>query len=223
LAYTHVSSEELQQVEKTYRRIGRRWAYAALSLAAFQGWEGLIRRRAVSRLGLRGGDAALDVACGRGANFSPLVRAVGEEGRVVGVDYSETMLDGARALVARKGWGNVEVTQADAAEMEYESEFDGAISTLGLTVIPRWREALGRMAAAVRPGSRVVVFDGGLGRGLKRVWNPYYRLLARFTSADLSRDVPGECRRLLDEVSEETVLGSNSYIVSGKARGKEAA
>lgn len=217
-----MSNEQLGRVESTYRRIGRRWAYSALSFAAFQGWESAIRRRAVSRLKLRRDDAVLDVACGRGANLALLVRAVGDTGRVVGVDYSETMLEGAGKLAARKGWSNVEFLRMDAAEMEYEAEFDGAISTLGMTVIPRWRKALGRMAAAVRPGGRLVVLDGGLGRGLKRAWNPYYRLLARFTAADLGRDVPGACRRLLDDVSEETVLGSNTYIVSGKARGKDA-
>ena len=218
-----MSSEELQRVERTYRRIGRRWAYNVLSFAAFQGWEGLIRRRAVSRLELREGHAVLDVACGRGANLALLLQAVGEMGRVVGVDFSETMLEGGRELAAKNRWSNLELLRKDAAEMDYEAEFDGAITTLGMTVIPRWREALDRMTAAVRPGGRLVVFDGGLGRGLKRLWNPYYGLLARFTAADLSRDVPGECRRLLDDVREETVFGSNSYIVSGRARGKDEA
>jgi demethylmenaquinone methyltransferase/2-methoxy-6-polyprenyl-1,4-benzoquinol methylase len=171
----------------------------------------------VARLELRPGNAVLDVACGRGANFSLLVQAVGD-GRVVGIDYSKTMLAGARDLIDRKGWQHVELAQVDAAEMIYGAEFDAALCTLGLTVIPGWREALTRMVAAVRPGGRVAVFDGRLGRGLKRVWNPYYRLLARVAGADLGRDVPAECRALLDDVREDTVFVSNSYIVSGRAR-----
>ena len=212
-----MATDELQRVERKYRRIGRRWIYSALSFAGFQGWESIIRRRAVARLELEPGDAVLDVACGRGANLLFLVRAVGEQGRVVATDYSETMLAGVEQLVRKKRWANVELVRADAAEMDYRGEFDGAICTLGMTVIPLWREALKRMTASVQPGKRVVIFDGRWGVGLKRIWNPYYRLLASITAGDLSRDIPGECRRLLEGVEEETLYLSNTYIVSGRA------
>ena len=212
-----MAGEELRRVEEVYNRIGRRWAYSVLSLASFQGWEPIIRRRAVARLQLQPGNAVLDVACGRGANFSYLRRVVGPEGRVVGVDYSTTMLAGAEQLARKNHWTNVELERADAAEMDLRGVFDGAICTLGMTVIPRWREALQRMVAAVRPDKRVVIFDGGLGAGLKRVFNPYYRLLSLITAGDLRREIPGECRKLLVDVREETLYLSNAYIVSGRA------
>ena len=212
-----MANEELHHIEAVYRRVGRRWLYNVLSFAGFQGWESIIRRRTVARLQLRPGDAVLDVACGRGANLPYIVRAVGTKGWIVGLDYSQTMLAGAEQIVRRKGWANVELVRSDAAEMGYSGEFDGAICTLGMTVIPRWQEALKRMVAAVRPGKRVTIFDGRLGVGLRSIWNPYYRLLGRITAGDLGRDVPGECRKLLAEVQEEPLYLSNTYIVSGRA------
>jgi len=191
-----------------------------LSFAGFQGWESTIRRRAVSRLELRPGGAVLDVACGRGSNFGYTQQAIGQEGRIVGLDYSPEMLAGAAKLVRAQGWTNVELVQADAAEMTYTGEFDGAICTIAMLVIPRWRDALHRMLAAVRPGGRVVVMDGRLGTAIRRLGNPYARLFARITGADLTRDVPGEFLRLTVEAQEETMFLGTYYILSGRVPGE---
>ena len=211
-----MSAEELHRVEGTYRRLGRRWAWNIVSFAGFQGSEARIRRRAVARLELRPGDAVLDVACGRGSNFSYLQRAVGEQGRVVGVDYSPDMLAGAADVVRRRGWANVELVEGDAAEISYRGEFDAALCTIALSVIPGWQETLRRMVEAVRPGGRLVVMDGRPGTGWRRLGNAYARLFARVVAADLSRDITGEFRRLLPNPTEETVLFGTYYILSAR-------
>ena len=65
----------------------------------------------------------LDLACGTGVNewsqlaFSLLHAAVGDAGLVIGVDYSQGMLDMARRKVATNGWDNVALHQADAADL----------------------------------------------------------------------------------------------------------
>lgn len=210
-----MAGQEQERVEAAYRRLGRRWVWNVFSFAGFQGWEPIIRRRAVARLQLQPRDAVLDLACGRGANLPYLVRAVGAEGWVLGLDYSATMLRSAQELTQSRGWRNVELVRGDAAGIELRTEFDGALCTLGFTVIPGWREAMRRMAAAVRPGKRLVVFDGRIGRGLKRVWNPYIRLLARIAAADPTRDVPAEFRKLATDVREETMGLSDAYILTG--------
>jgi demethylmenaquinone methyltransferase/2-methoxy-6-polyprenyl-1,4-benzoquinol methylase len=208
-------SQDAQRVETTYRRIGRRWVYNALLFASFQGWEPIIRRRAVARLELEPGDSVLDVSCGHCGNFGYLVRAVGPDGRIVGVDFSATMLEGVERVIQREAWKNIELVKLDAAKMTFEKEFDGALETLALTVIPDWRGALERMVAATRAGGRVVTFDGRYGTGLRSVWNPYYRMLSRIVAADLTRDIPAECRTLLTDVRDEAIFVSNAYIVSG--------
>ena len=52
--------------------------------------------------------------------------------------------------------------------------------------------------------------------GLLRIGNPYARLFARIVAADPSRDIPGECRKLLVHMEEETLLFGTYYIVSGE-------
>ncbi len=211
-----MTSSDLERVDRAYRRLGRRWAWNALAFAGFQGWESTIRRRAVTRLELQPGATVLDVACGRGSNFPYLQRVIGDGGRVVGVDYSATMLAGAQALAKERQWANVGLVRADASQMHFKTQFDGAICTIAMSVIPRWRESIRAMVEAVRPGGRVAVVDGRLGTGLRRFGNPYARFFASITAAELGRDIPGECRALLVDAHEESVFIGTYYIVSGR-------
>ena len=213
-----MADADLERIETAYRRIGSRWAWNALSFTGFQGWEPSIRKRAVEHLDLQPGDAVLDLACGRGSNFPYLQRAVGGQGRIVGVDYSATMLAGAEELVRKKHWSNVELLRGDAAELKYDSAFDGALCTIAMTVIPGWQEALRRMVAAVRPGKRIAIMDGRRPTGVARIGTPYARLFSRIVVADLDRDVQDECRHHLSDIREETRMFGNYFVISGTAK-----
>src|SRR5919197_740369 len=64
------------------------------------------RKLAVESLALRAGDTVIDLACGTGLNFPYLQQAVGENGRIIGVDLTDAMLDQARQRVRDHGWRN---------------------------------------------------------------------------------------------------------------------
>jgi len=75
----------------------------------------------------------------------PLAEAVGERGRVVGVDLSEPMLAGARQRVAESRLGNISLTQADAQVHRCEAgRFDLIASRFGVmfSLIPSPRSAI---------------------------------------------------------------------------------
>jgi ubiquinone/menaquinone biosynthesis C-methylase UbiE len=143
------------------------------------------RRRAVVALGLRPGDAVLEVGAGTGRNFRYLVEAVGPGGRVIGVDPSPGMLAEARRLVEREGWGNVELVEGDAAELRLDREVDGALFSLSYSAIPEPRPSLARAWEALRPAGRVVVLDAGFtdSRAL-RLLDPVARLLVKLGPGD---------------------------------------
>ncbi|OGS59927.1 MAG: hypothetical protein A3K59_08135 [Euryarchaeota archaeon RBG_19FT_COMBO_69_17] len=211
-------SSDVERVRARYDVVGRRWAYGAVSVLGFSGLEPILRERAVLRLGLRLGDRVLDVACGRGGNVRHLERAVGPSGRIVGIDYSPTMLAGATRLVRARGWENVELVRGDVSEMDFREAFDGVLCTNAMSVIPRWEDAIRRMAVAARPSGRIAILDGRLLTGAGRVWNPYIRLFAHVVAADLGRDIPGACRAVLSDVEEEALLGGSYFVVSGRPR-----
>lgn len=76
-----------------------------------------------------GGRRVLDVGCGTGDTTLAIARALGEPGRCMGVDISETMLEAARAKAA----GRAEFVCADAGSYAFEDgAFDTVVSRFGV-------------------------------------------------------------------------------------------
>jgi ubiquinone/menaquinone biosynthesis C-methylase UbiE len=117
------------------------------------------RRRAVKALGLRRGHTVVDMACGTGLNFALIERAIGPEGRIIGVDLTDAMLSRAQERVENHGWSNVSLVQADAAEFVFPAELDAILSTYALSHVPDCGDLIARGAAALSRGGRWVVLD----------------------------------------------------------------
>lgn len=147
------------------------------------------RRRAVAALGLKPGDAVLEIGAGTGRNFPYLVEAVGPGGTVIGVDASPGMLAEARKLIERHGWSNVQLLQQDAAQLEIDRDVDGVLFSLSYSAMPKPRPALAQAWERLRPSSRVVVMDMGLTQGGPyRLLAPIARLLVRYAPGDAYSD-----------------------------------
>lgn len=117
------------------------------------------RRRAVQALRLGRGDTVVDMACGTGLNFSLLEEAVGPEGRIVGVDLTDAMLDQARGRIETNGWSNISLVHADATEFDFPAGIDAILSTYALTQVPECREVIAHGTAALSGGGRWAVLD----------------------------------------------------------------
>src|SRR5258708_20610541 len=69
------------------------------------------RREAVKRLDLKQGDLVEDIGCGTGLNFALLQEAIGETGRIIGLDLTDAILEQARRPVANACWENPDMPQ----------------------------------------------------------------------------------------------------------------
>lgn len=117
------------------------------------------RRMAVDALALRPGDTVVEIGCGTGLNFALLEEAVGSDGRIIGVDISEAMLDGARKRAGAAGWRNVELVRSAAADYAFPEGVGGILATGVLTYEPDFDKVIERGAKALAPGRRWVVLD----------------------------------------------------------------
>ncbi len=131
---------------------------AVMSAGLDRSW----RRRAADLADVSSGNSVLDVATGTGDLALELARRIGPGGEVVGIDFSEQMLELARAKAERRaGAGpSVRFEVANALELPFsEGTFDAATVAFGARNFADLDRGLSEMARVVRPGGRVVVLE----------------------------------------------------------------
>ncbi len=115
------------------------------------------RRRAAELAALTPGGRALDVATGTGDLAIELARRVGASGEVVAIDFSQRMLELARA---KRESLPIRFEAANALALPFaDNEFDAATVGFGARNFSDLEKGLREMARVVRPGGRVVVLE----------------------------------------------------------------
>jgi demethylmenaquinone methyltransferase/2-methoxy-6-polyprenyl-1,4-benzoquinol methylase len=143
---------------------------SVMTVGMHQRW----RERAVELARVGPGSRALDVATGTG-DLAVALREAGAD--VVGCDFSEEMLERARAKepAARFEW-------ADALALPYEDDaFDAATVGFGARNFSDLGKGLAEMVRVVKPGGRVVVLE---------ITTPQKPPLSAFFSLWFDRAVP---------------------------------
>jgi demethylmenaquinone methyltransferase/2-methoxy-6-polyprenyl-1,4-benzoquinol methylase len=155
---TRSSAEFADQVNGMFDRVAGR--YDTLNSVMTAGLHHRWRQRAAARTGLGPGDSALDVCCGTGDLALELAGRVAADGRVVGCDFSEPMLDLAREKAAARGAAGVRFEWADALELPYDSErFDAVTVGFGVRNLADLDRGLREMARVLKPGGRLVILE----------------------------------------------------------------
>lgn len=119
------------------------------------------QRRVVRQaLALRPGERVLDIGVGPGFLAAEMAAEVGADGRVCGIDPSDSMLALARSRAGQPGGAPLELTAADANHLPYpDASFDAAVSTQVLEYVADIDAALAEIRRVLRPGGRVLILD----------------------------------------------------------------
>jgi ubiquinone/menaquinone biosynthesis C-methylase UbiE len=110
----------------------------------------------LDEVALKPTDRVVEFGCGPGGFSRRILRRLGAGGVLVGVDASAGLLDQARAALSSMGPARFEPVVADVAALG--SWLDGADVVVGRTMlhhVPMVEFVLGRLRAAVRPGTRL--------------------------------------------------------------------
>jgi demethylmenaquinone methyltransferase / 2-methoxy-6-polyprenyl-1,4-benzoquinol methylase len=139
--------------------------YDAMNRVMTAGLDRRWRRLAVREV-VWPGDRVLDSCCGTG---DLAIEAERRGGRVVGLDFSERMLERAR----RKS-GTIEWVQGDALTLPFaDGEFDAVTVGFGVRNLADLEGGLREAARVLRPGGKIAVLEITRPRGLLR---PFFRL-----------------------------------------------
>ncbi len=178
------------------------------------------RRMAVDALSLHPGDTVVEIGCGTGLNFALLERAIGSEGKIIGMDISEAMLDRARDRVRAAGWRNVELVCGIASDFRFPEGVGGILATGVLTYEPEFDRVIERGSKALAPGRKWVVLDYKMPSNWLRHLTPLFVALGSsfgVSKALMDRHVWESVERHLANTRMQELYGGFVYLVSGEA------
>lgn len=106
------------------------------------------------------GNAVLDLGSGAGNDCFVARAIVGEKGRVVGVDFTDAMLEKARINCTKLGFDNVKFIKGDIETMPLEdSQFDVIVSNCVLNLVPNKTKAFAEIHRVLKPNGHFCVSD----------------------------------------------------------------
>lgn len=179
-----------------------------------------LRRRTIALLQLRPGEVVLDVGAGTGLSYALLRDAVGDTGRVLGVEQSPDMFALADERLRREGWPNVWHVNAPAESATLPQPADAALFNFTHDIL-RTPAALDNLLRQLKPGARIAVcgvkfFPWWTGPLNLLPWlknRPY-----NAKAADLWRPwdlLQPRC----EDWRQRSVLGGMGYLASARLRG----
>jgi len=139
-------------------------------------------RKATVREAVRPGDHVLDACCDTG-DLAVAASAAGA-GHVIGIDFSERMLERARRKAPELEW-----MQADVLALPFEdASFDSAVVGFGVRNVEDLEAALRELRRVLRPGGQLGILEITTPRG----WlAPFYKVWFDHVVPLLGRLLPG--------------------------------
>jgi demethylmenaquinone methyltransferase/2-methoxy-6-polyprenyl-1,4-benzoquinol methylase len=119
-------------------------------------------RKAIEKAAIHPGDKVLEVAVGPGKTLLEIVKRVGRNDIVHGVDTSPKMLEIARNTVLDAGYQNIALHVADARDLDFpDGTFDVLYNGYMLDLIPLadMPNILSEFKRVLKPGGRLVLLN----------------------------------------------------------------
>ncbi|MDJ1503443.1 arsenite methyltransferase [Xanthocytophaga agilis] len=122
---------------------------------------------------IKEGNTVVDLGSGAGNDAFVARSIVGEKGKVLGIDFTERMIEKARENADKLGFNNVEFRQGDIEKMPLSANTaDVVVSNCVLNLVPNKLKALVETLRILKPGGHFsvsdIVLEGSLPEGLRK-------------------------------------------------------
>lgn len=165
-----------QRVHKVFEKISENYdkMNSVISFQQHIKW----RKDTMKRMNVKEGSKALDVCCGTADWTIALAEAVGPSGEVVGLDFSQNMLNVGIEKVKNLGLNQVSLIHGNAMELPFpDDSFDYVTIGFGLRNVPDYLQVLKEMYRVLKPGGVAVCLETSQPTliGYKQLYYFYFR------------------------------------------------
>lgn len=109
---------------------------------------------------IKKGDTVVDLGSGAGNDCFVVQHEVGETGKVIGIDFTDAMVEKAKANAAKLQMGNVEFRVGDIEDIPVDNETaDVVISNCVMNLVPNKIKAFSEVFRILKMGGRFSISD----------------------------------------------------------------
>lgn len=135
------------------------------------------------------GQTVIDLGSGAGNDAFIARRIVGDSGKVLGIDFTEAMVNKARENAEKLGFNNVEFRLGDIDDMPVTSNYaDVIVSNCVLNLVPNKHKVFSEMYRVMKPGAHFCISDIVLEGELPARWKEVAELYAGCVSGAVQKE-----------------------------------
>jgi arsenite methyltransferase len=139
---------------------------------------------------IKTGDTVIDLGSGAGNDAFIARKIVGENGKVLGIDFTEAMIRKARANAEKLNFNNVEFRLGDIDDMPVTSNYANVIvSNCVLNLVPNKHKVISEIFRVLKPGGHFSISDIVLEGELPAKWKEVAELYAGCVSGAVQKQV----------------------------------
>ena len=137
---------------------------------------------------INAGDTVVDLGSGAGNDAFIARRIVGEQGRVIGIDITEKMIELAKNNAVKLGYKNVEFRHGDIDSMPlFSNKADVVVSNCVLNLVPNKHKVFGEIFRVLKPGGHFSISDIVIEGELPSKWKEIAELYAGCVSGAIQK------------------------------------